>query len=79
LLPTPAGGKTSFPAEVQVVEPLGSTMDVFLQTPGGQRLVARAPAAVLEEGATVRVHVPPEQVRLFAGTPSEGDYGQALA
>jgi len=50
---------------VLVTEPLGSTMDVFLQTAAGQRLVCRVPASPLEEGKSVVAEVAPEDVHLF--------------
>ena len=34
----------TFEATVQVTEPLGSTMDVYLQTPSGHRIVCRTAA-----------------------------------
>ncbi len=56
------------PATVQVTEPLGSTMDVFLQTASGQRLVCRVPASPLEEGKSVSAEVAPADVHLFEPT-----------
>jgi len=61
-------------ATVQVIEPLGSTMDVYLETASGQRLVCRVPAGPLDEGQTVSARVSPEDIFLFE--PNEaGDSG----
>jgi multiple sugar transport system ATP-binding protein len=65
LLQPGASAPHRFAAEVQLVEPLGSTMDVFLQTDDGARLVARTAAAPLAEGSRVELAVDPEQIRLF--------------
>ena len=62
---TEANADTGIPATVQVTEPLGSTMDVFLQTASGQRVVSRVPASHLEEGKSVSAEVAPEDVHLF--------------
>ncbi len=61
-------------ATVQVIEPLGSTMDVYLTTTSGKRLVCRVPAAHLEEGKTVTVEISPQDVHLFE--PNESENGQ---
>jgi len=73
----------AMPATVLVTEPLGSTMDVYLQTTSGNRLVCRAPASNLEEGKAVVARVAPQDVHLFE--PNEqGDssrpthYGRSL-
>jgi len=52
-------------ATVQVTEPLGSTMDVYLQTTAGNRLVCRTAASVLEEGKTVAARVLAENIHIF--------------
>ncbi len=71
------------PATVQVTEPLGSTMDVFLQTASGQRLVCRVPASQLEEGKSVTAEVARGDVHLFEPNgPGDGQspiqYGRNL-
>jgi multiple sugar transport system ATP-binding protein len=70
-------------ATVQVTEPLGSTMDVFLQTASGQSLVCRVPASRLEEGKSVFAEVAPGNVHLFEPNgPGDGQspiqYGRNL-
>jgi multiple sugar transport system ATP-binding protein len=70
-------------ATVQVVEPLGSMMDVYLQRPGGEKLVCRITAGDLEEGRAVSAQVSPEDIHLFEpneeGLPqSETFYGRNL-
>jgi multiple sugar transport system ATP-binding protein len=68
----------SIPATVQVVEPLGSMMDVYLALPSGKRLVSRVPAGKLSEGRAVSARVNPAEVHLF-DLPSAGDrYGRSL-
>jgi multiple sugar transport system ATP-binding protein len=71
------GDHNQFRAEVQVIEPLGSTMDVFLQTINQQRLVARVPSGPLQEGAAVGVRVPAERVHLF-GAGADAAIGARL-
>jgi multiple sugar transport system ATP-binding protein len=68
----------SIPATVQVVEPLGSMMDVYLALPSGKRLVSRVPAGKLFEGRAVAARVNPAEVHLF-DLPSAGErYGRSL-
>ena len=59
---------TGIATTVLVTEPLGSTMDVFLQTGSGGRLVCRVPAAQLEDGKQVVARVSPRDVHLFEPT-----------
>ncbi|MCG8451441.1 MAG: TOBE domain-containing protein, partial [Pirellulales bacterium] len=70
-------------ATVQVIEPLGSTMDVYLQTTAGHRLVCRIPAGQLTEGANVTASVSPQDIHLFepnapGDTSSPTHYGRNL-
>lgn len=68
----------SLAATVQVVEPLGSLMDVYLVLSSGKRIVVRAPAGQLSEGSKVAARVNPVEIHLFA-PPSESDpYGNNL-
>ena len=78
-----AGDPHSLTATVQVTELLGSTMDVYLETASGHRLVCRAPAGQLTEGQTISVRVAPEEIHLFepneAGdSSSPTHYGRSL-
>ena len=66
-----------------VTEPLGSTMDVYLETKSGRRIVCRVAAVHLEEGQSVAAHVAPQAIHLFepnqpgaAGSPTR--YGRSL-
>ncbi len=59
---------------VDVIEPLGNTMDIFTSTPTGERLVARVKAEPLEEGAKIRGFVDPDKMHLL----EPGDYGKNL-
>lgn len=59
---------------VQVVEPLGSTMDLYCDTSAGQRLTARVKARDLSAEAKATLYVDMEQVHVFA----PGDYGENL-
>jgi len=63
-------------ATVNVVEPLGNTMDVFSDTLGesSARFVARAKAEPLDEDQTVSYWVDTEKVHIF----ETGDYGNNL-
>ena len=55
----------------QVIEPLGSMMDVYGQTKTGETVVARIRAEPLEAGASLQLHLEMAKVHLFA----PGDYG----
>ena len=71
------------PATVLVTEPLGSTMDVFLQSKSGQRIVCRVPAEHLEEGKSAVAVVASQDVHLFepnSNTAGDGaiHYGRNL-
>ena len=55
----------SIAATVQVTEPLGSTMDVYLETRTGKRIVARVPARELTEGQAVAAQVGTSDIHLF--------------
>ena len=65
---------------VQVIEPLGSTMDVYLETSAGNRLVCRVPVAPLDEGQSINARVSPQDVHLFeaAGADAATIYGRSL-
>jgi len=52
-------------ATVQVIEPLGSTMDVYLETPVGNRIVCRVQVSQLTEGQTIAATVAPQAIHLF--------------
>lgn len=73
----------SLSGTVLVTEPLGSTMDVYLDTNSGQRIVCRVPAAHLAEGQAITARVDPQAIHLFepnepgdAGSPTH--YGKSL-
>jgi len=73
----------SIAATVQVIETLGSMMDVFLETAAGKRIVCRVPAGQLTEGQAVAAHVAPQEIHLFepnegADDGSETHYGRRL-
>jgi len=59
---------------IGVVEPLGSTMDVYTQTSENQRLVARLKAEQLEEDSQVKMYLDMEKVHIF----EPGTYGVNL-
>lgn len=70
-------------ATVQVIEPLGHTMDVYLETAAGNRIVCRIPAIPLQEDQAVVARVEPSEIHLFepnsageAGSPTK--YGRSL-
>ncbi len=73
----------SITATIQVIEPLGSTMDVYLETASGKRLVCRIPARPLQEGQAIVAQVSPREIHLFEpnepGDPhSPTHYGLSL-
>jgi multiple sugar transport system ATP-binding protein len=68
----------SIPSTVQVVEPLGSMMDVYLTLPSGIHLVSRVPAGKLSEGKAVSACVNPADVHLFDLPSNEDRYGRNL-
>ncbi len=59
---------------VGVVEPLGSTMDVYLRTSEDKRLVARLKAEELQEDSAVKMYVDMDKVHIF----EPGTYGVNL-
>ncbi|MFG0328322.1 MAG: ABC transporter ATP-binding protein [Phycisphaerales bacterium] len=60
---------------VEVTEPLGDRMDVFLRTPAGKRMVARIDAArPLESGDQRRFRVDTDRMHLF----EPGEFGPRL-
>ena len=68
----------SISATVQVVEPLGSQMDVYLVLKSGVRIVCRVPARSLAEGKQVSLHVKPPEVHLFEPSSADDPYGRSL-
>jgi multiple sugar transport system ATP-binding protein len=65
-------------ATVQVVEPLGSLMDVYLVLTSGRRIVVRVPAGNLSEGKTVAARVNPTEIHLFEPPSTTDPYGISL-
>jgi multiple sugar transport system ATP-binding protein len=59
---------------IGVVEPLGSTMDVYTQTSENQRLVARIKAEPLKEDSQVKMYLDMDKVHIF----EPGTYGANL-
>ena len=57
--------KHSLSATVQVIEPLGSTMDVYLQTSAGNSLICRTPVEQISENEKVTLYVSPQDIHLF--------------
>ena len=83
LAPTNGESASAVESTVQVTEPLGSTMDVYLETQTGTRIVCRVPAAPLAEGQKVLASVAPQEIHLFepneTGNPgSPTFYGRSL-
>ena len=62
------------PAAVDVIEPLGNTMDIFAGLGDGRRLVARVKAEVLKEGTPIKLYVDDTKLHLFA----PGEYGENI-
>ena len=70
-------------ATVLMTEPLGSTMDVYLETSVGSRIVCRVPPREIAEGQAVAVRVATEAIHLFEPNPasslsSTAGYGRNL-
>jgi len=59
---------------VGLVEPLGSTMDVYLRTSEDQRLVARIKAEPLQEDSSIKMYLDMHKVHVF----EPGTYGVNL-
>ena len=59
---------------VQVVEPLGATMDVYTALPTGQRMLVRTEARPLTVGSTQRFAVATHKAHLF----ESGEQGRNL-
>ncbi|MFW6032529.1 MAG: ABC transporter ATP-binding protein [Phycisphaeraceae bacterium] len=60
--------------DAQVVEPLGSQMDIRGKTTDGLDIVARVDAEPLDAGETVKLHVDQRKLHLF----EPGEYGENL-
>ncbi|MEM9657141.1 MAG: TOBE domain-containing protein, partial [Planctomycetota bacterium] len=52
------------PAVVQLIEPLGASIDVILVA-AGEKLICRTATRTLNEGQSVSLRMPPERIRLF--------------
>ena len=52
---------------VEIVEPLGSLMDLHVQIEGGQRLVCRVPTEPIADDNRVTLHVDLAETHLFVG------------
>ncbi len=78
LEPQDAAEGRSIPATVQVVEPLGSQMDIYLVLNSGARIVCRVPARSLSEGKAIAAQIEPAQVHLFEPSSVEDPYGRSL-
>ncbi|QQE12962.1 sn-glycerol-3-phosphate ABC transporter ATP-binding protein UgpC [Planctomycetota bacterium] len=61
--------------EVNVIEPLGDTMDMFLDTSEGDRLVARVKAEHIDLGSKVKMYVDISKVHIF----EPGTYGKNIS
>ena len=59
---------SSIAGMVEIVEPLGSAMDLHVRIDGGQRLVCRVPAESIDADTSVTLHVNPAEIHLFAGS-----------
>ncbi len=57
-----------------VVEPLGSQMDLFADTSAGQRLVARVKAESMQDQTSLTLYVDPEKLHVF----EPGEFGVNL-
>ena len=64
----PASGDAawSISGTVEVVEPLGSLMDLHVKVAGGQRLVCRVPAGPIQCDSQATLYVDPSETHVFA-------------
>jgi multiple sugar transport system ATP-binding protein len=64
--PSPHGSPSTFPALVEVVEPMGAETNLYLQT-GAHTLVCRSPGAIdrREAGRRMRFAIDPTRTHLF--------------
>jgi len=60
----------SISGTVEVVEPLGSMMDLHVRVAGGQRLVCRVPAGPIQCDSQATLYVNPSETHLFAANES---------
>lgn len=60
--------------ELDVVEPLGNMMDMFVATADGGRVVARVKAEVIAEGSHVKLYLDTDKLHLF----ETGEHGKNL-
>jgi multiple sugar transport system ATP-binding protein len=70
LQPAPGNGAWSISGTVEVVEPLGSLMDLHVKVEGGQRLVCRVPAGPIPCDSQITLHVDLLEAHLFAADDS---------
>ena len=66
LQPASGDGTWSISGTVEVVEPLGSMMDLHVRVAGGQRLVCRVPAGPIQCDSEATLHVDSSKTHLFA-------------
>jgi len=64
------GPAWSISGTVEVVEPLGSMMDLHVRVAGGQRLVCRVPAGPIQCDSQTTLYVNPSETHLFAANES---------
>ena len=68
------GVRPAVQVKVQVVEPLGSTTDLYCATTTGDRLIARVKSEPIAEDATITLFVDQDQLHLF----EPGQYGGSI-
>jgi multiple sugar transport system ATP-binding protein len=61
----------SISGTVEVIEPLGSVMDLHVRVAGGQRLVCRVPAEAIQCESQVTLHVDASATHLFAANDAD--------
>jgi multiple sugar transport system ATP-binding protein len=60
--------------KVDVIEPLGNTMDVFFSTPQGEKVTARVKSEPMEEGKLLTLYLDPDKMHIL----EPGEYGRNL-
>ncbi len=60
--------------KVDVIEPLGNTMDVFFSTNNGEKITARLKAETMHEGTALKLYLDPDKMHIL----EPGEYGRNL-
>jgi len=70
LQPVPGDGSWTISGTVEVIEPLGSMMDLHVRIADAQRLICRVPAGPIQCDSEATLYVDPSKTHLFAAGES---------